>query len=163
MSRRRLVFAHVVIGTLILGSYCAIVLDEEYWPFSPYPMYSSILDDKMYSGMRLYGVTQGEPHREILLRDSDYVRPFHPFVLEAAWEQMHLKENRKERRRALNEALLDSLRRYEELRMAGRHDGPRLKGMRLYRERWQLDAQAENLNRPDHRRLIAEVERRPGE
>ena len=73
MSRRRLVLAHVVIGTLILGSYYAIVFDQEYWPFSPYPMYSYIMDDKMVLGMRLYGVTQGEPHREILLRDSDYV------------------------------------------------------------------------------------------
>jgi hypothetical protein len=163
MSRLRLVLVHVVIGTLILGSYYAIVFDQEYWPFSPYPMYAYIMDDEVVSGMRLYGVTQGEPHREILLRDSDYVRPFHPFALEAAWEEMRRKVSRKEGRRALNEALRDSLRRYEELRMAGRHDGPRLKGMRLYQEQWQLDAQAENLNRPDHRWLVAEVERRPGE
>jgi len=39
----------------------------------------------------------------------------------------------------------------------------RLKGMRLYQEQWQLDAQAENLNRPDNQWLVAEVKRRPGE
>jgi hypothetical protein len=87
-------------------------------------------------------------------------------MLEFAFRKMHTLENRtlenrKERRRTLQEALLDTLRRYEELRAAGRHDGPPLQSVRLYIVRWQLDAQAANLNRPDYRRLIAEVERRP--
>jgi hypothetical protein len=161
ISRRRLVLAHVIIGTLILGSYYALVFDREFWPFSPYPMYSSILDEKTVTGMRLYGVTQEEPHREILLRDPDYVRPFNPHALELAWEGVRVKGG--ESNQALKEALRDSLRRYEELRTAGRHHGPRLEGMRLYQEQWQMDARAENLNRPDHRWLIAEVGRHPDE
>jgi hypothetical protein len=163
ISRRRLVLAHVVIGALILGSYYAIVFDQEFWPFSPYPMYSSILDEKTVTGMRLYGVTQEEPHREILLRDPDYVRPFNPHALELAWEGMRLKGGGEENIQAMKEALRDSLRRYEDLRTAGRHHGPRLRGMRLYQEQWQMDARAENLNRPDHRWLIAEVGRHPDE
>jgi len=161
ISRRRLVLAHVVIGALILGSYYAIVFDQEFWPFSTYPMYSYILDEKTVTGMRLYGVTQEEPHREILLRDPDYVRPFNPHALELAWEGVRSKGG--ENNQALKEALRDSLRRYEELRTGGRHHGPRLEGMRLYQEQWQLDARAENLNRPDHRWLIAEVGRHPDE
>lgn len=161
ISRRRLVLAHVVIGALILGSYYALVFDQEFWPFSPYPMYSSILYEKTVMGMRLYGVTQEEPHREILLRDPDYVRPFNPHALELAWEGVRLKGG--ENNQTLKEALRDSLRRYEDLRTAGRHHGPRLEGMRLYQEQWQMDARAENLNRPDHRWLIAEVGRHPDE
>ncbi len=151
--------AHVVIGTLILGSYLALILDREFWPFSPYPMYSYTVNDKTVTGMRLYGVTQEEPHREIPLRNPDYVRPFSPFALEFAWGRLYLKGDR----RALDEALRDSLRRYEKFRAAGRHDGPPLAGMRLYQEEWRLDPQAENLDQPDHRRLVAEVGRRPGD
>jgi len=58
----------------------------------------------------------------------------------------------------LNEALLDSLKRYEKLRLAGLHDGPPLQGMRLYRTERQLSTQTENADQPDHRELIAEVE-----
>ena len=58
----------------------------------------------------------------------------------------------------MNEALLDTLTRYEQLRLAGRHNGPPLQGLRLYKLGWRRDNRAENVDRPDRQELVAEVE-----
>jgi hypothetical protein len=57
----------------------------------------------------------------------------------------------------LRTALQDCLARYEDLRRSGRHNGPALVGVRLYRLRWRLDRWARNVDRPDSRTLILEV------
>jgi hypothetical protein len=58
----------------------------------------------------------------------------------------------------LNEACHDFLVQYEMLRRAGYHDGPSLRGIRLYQLQWRLDPHAQNVVRPDHRELLAEYE-----
>ena len=54
-------------------------------------------------------------------------------------------------------ALTDILRRYEQRRAAGQHDGPAFQGLRLYCLGWDLEPNAANLDRPRSRMLIAEV------
>jgi len=51
--------------------------------------------------------------------------------------------------RLLNKGLLDSLKRYEKLRRAGRHDGPPLQDLRLYRVKGYPEAGLKNVDRPD--------------
>ncbi len=75
-----------------------------------------------------------------------------------ALRKMESKPNPEKRSQLLNEALLDSMKRYEKLRLAGLHDGPPLQGMRLYQTEQQLNAQTENADQSEHRELIAEVE-----
>jgi hypothetical protein len=53
--------------------------------------------------------------------------------------------------------LQDCLKRYEALRSAGRHHGPPLQGMRLYRVDWKLDPWARNLDSPDQKKLLFEI------
>jgi hypothetical protein len=154
MSRRQLVFAHVVIGILIIGSYFTYAFDREYWPFSPYPMYSFIYDKNVYASVRLYGVTRAE--REVLLRNFDYVQPFSPVALEEALAKTSSKYDSKRGERALDRALRDRLMSYEDLRRAGLHDGPPLQGVRLYEETWQLGTSGGEASR---RQLVAEVKR----
>ncbi len=154
VSKPRVLLLHVVIILLILGHFFDLAFDKEHWPFSQYPMYSRLQSEYSYSGLRLYGVTQEEPHREIPLRSSDYIGPFIPFRLETAMSQISSKEDPE----LLNKALLDTLSRYEKLRLAGRHEGPPLQSVRLYEQQWQLAARAENVDWPDNRKLIAEVE-----
>ena len=55
------------------------------------------------------------------------------------------------------EALRDLLRRYEERRRAGQHDGPPLRGLRLYRLQWQLDLWGRNRDQPNQRDLLFEL------
>jgi hypothetical protein len=55
--------------------------------------------------------------------------------------------------------LRDMLERYERLRSAGAHDGPPLRAVRLYEVEWTLDPHAANLQSPDRKQLLAEVQR----
>jgi hypothetical protein len=119
-------------------------------------MYAKVQQEPSVSEMQLYGVTQEAPHREVpmrnSIRDSAYIEPFDSGRLRAALSRIASTPDPEKRSRLLNEALLDSLKRYEKLRLAGLHDGPPLQSMRLYRTERQLDTQTES------RELIAEVE-----
>ncbi len=166
MSQRRVLLVTVVIALLIIGSLFCVVFDREYWPFSQYPMFSEVKRDYSYSGQRLYGVAQEAPHHEVPLLASSYdesyayMEPFDQIRLSTALGRIKSTRDPERRQKLLEEALLDCLKRYEELRLAGHHDGPPLQGMRLYKSSWQLDARAANVDQPDSRELIAEVEQR---
>ena len=168
MTKFRVFLLSAVSFSLVIGSLFSIVLDEEFWPFSPYPMYAKVQREPSVSELKIYGVTQEAPHREVPVRDSvhdsAYIHPFDQGRLRMALNRMESRRDPDERSRLLNEALLDSLQRYEKLRLAGLHDGPPLQGMRLYLYRTerqlerQRNAQTENADRPDNPELIAEVE-----
>jgi hypothetical protein len=161
MSKLRFLFANGVIGFLIICSLVALAFDAEPWPFSPYPMYSYLTNgtgsDYSYSKPQLYGVTQEEPQREIPLRGY-YIQPFDEGRLIIYFERIDSEADPEKRQRLLNEAVRDFLGQYESLRLAGRHDGPPLQSIRLYQLRWQLDPQAQNVDQPDSRELLAEYE-----
>jgi hypothetical protein len=164
MTKSRVFLLSAVSFLLIIGSLFSIIFDEEFWPFSPYPMYAKVQREPSVSEMQLYGVTQESPHREVPMRnslnDTAYIEPFEPGRLRNALRRIASTPDPEKRSRLLNEALLDSLKRYENLRLAGLHDGPPLQGMRLYRTEQQPNAQTENVDQPDDRELIAEVEQR---
>jgi len=163
MSKFRIVLLSTVSGLLIVGSLFSILFDREYWPFSPYPMFSGVVRE-VSSGptLQLYGVTQEEPHDEILIpmyHDTNYIRPFHQAQFTTALRRMESEHNPKKSSRLLNRGLLDTLKRYEESRLAGYHDGPPLQALRLYRAKGQPDTRIENVDQPDDdRELVAEAE-----
>ena len=164
MSKRRILLVHAVVTLLIAGSLYDIVMDRETWPFSQYPMYSELHGSGL-AQLQLFGVAQEEPHQEIPLNDpsyiepvSEYLRPFDRSRIRWALNWILVKNGNYQRQQTLDDALLDCLKRYETLRRAGRHDGPALEGVRLYRLQWRLDPGARNVDRPDNRTLIAEVE-----
>lgn len=161
MSRQRVWLLQAVIALLVGGSLYHIVADKEHWPFSNYPMYLTVEQWDSSEQLQLFGVVREEPHQEIPLRDIRYLHPFHRSRIHAAftWILIKTEGNPEKRQQMLSEGLRDRLRRYEELRMAGRHDGPPLRGIRLYQSRWRLDARAQNVDRPDERWLLAEVRR----
>ena len=58
----------------------------------------------------------------------------------------------------MNDALLDALSKYESERLAGKHDGPPLQGIRLYEVTWQFDDPAKSVaDPPDQQELVYEV------
>lgn len=154
MSKQRVLLVNAFIVFLVANSLFDIALDEQHWPFAQYDMYSDVERSYSVSKLVLFGVEQEPPYHEIPLRGS-YIQPFDQARLNAAFRRINSKEKREH---LLNEALLDSLTRYEQLRLAGRHNGPPLQGVRLYKMRWRLDNQAENVDRPDRWELVAEVE-----
>lgn len=161
MKKSRVILLSTVSFLLIMGSLLSLILDKEYWPFSPYPMFSGVKGDASYvsTTLQLYGVTQEEPHDEIIIpMEGKYIQPFHGAVFMTALKRMESEHNPKRSSRLLNKGLLDTLERYEKHRLAGDHNGPPLQGLRLYRVKGYRDAGSGYVERPDYRKLIAEAE-----
>jgi hypothetical protein len=154
VTRVRIWLAHAVIGVIAGGGIVAIATDVERWPFSPYGMYSWIRP-ALYSANVVVGVTADTPPREILLLNARYLHPFDRARLRDAFASL-LRGARP--RVAVRRGLHDCLRRYERRRRAGLHDGPALRGMRLYQITWTLLPRASNVERPEGRDLLFEIE-----
>jgi hypothetical protein len=183
MSKWRFLFLNAITIMLICGQLFALAIAGALWPFSNYSMFATLAggtgEDYSLEKAQLYGVMQEEPHQEIALH-YDYIKPFEEDRLSDSFANMQYgdptvdpisiraaigKSNMdgtvspEQRQRLLNEACHDFLVQYEMLRRAGYHDGPPLRGIRLYQLQWQLDPHAQNVVRPDHRELLAEYER----
>jgi hypothetical protein len=150
IGRRGLLFVHGVILFCVGSSLYVIATDQEYWPFSPYPMYSG-LQRGDYKRMQAFGVT--ENGEVALIPETRYLRPFDYTRLPTALKRLHRHPNGLE---LIDNALQDCFDRYEAGRRARVHDGLSLHGIRLYELSWQLDPWARNANQPESKKLIYE-------
>lgn len=154
LERRRELLVYAVIFVITSGSLFDIATQREHWPFSPYRMFSSVKRNHSISLTRLVGVTESIPPREISLLDPQYIQPLSSLGLSTS---LNRKPNDVTYEQYYTEALRHVLDRYEALRIAGAHDGPRLRGIRLYKYHWKLDPWARNADRPDRQELILEI------
>jgi len=154
LGKRREFLVYAVIFVITCGSLFDIVTRREHWPFSPYAMYSSVKRDYYTSKTELFGVTKSDPPGEIPLMEPQYIQPLSRLRLSTALKR---KPGNVTYEKYYTEALRRVLERYETLRIAGAHDGPRLKGIRFYKYHWKLDPRARNADRPDRRELILEI------
>jgi hypothetical protein len=150
MSRSRLLLASLLTVGIAAGSAFDVVRDSEHWPFSQYPMFSTIDRSHEHRTLRLFGVVQGSGE-EMPLTDFEYLYPFDQCRVSTAMGRLNGDTATKGRVPA---ALADVYARYERRRAAGRHGGPPLQSVRLYRLRWELDADARNALHPDARELV---------
>ncbi len=139
-------FILLVVGLQLLD----VVVGGERWPFAPYAMYASEQGSEI-SWYRVYGVTgkgefpldQDQYHSPIggpQLSFAFATRPMHQWVVLPPARTM----------------LAVVARLYEHARVAGEHQGPRLAGLRLYRDTWHLDPTLANKSTPEQHRLIEE-------
>jgi predicted membrane protein len=149
MRPHRLLLIYAVCALVLGGSLISWVRDTEYWPFSPYPMFSVLYPQTRFTTLRLYGVTNERPMSEFPLDRNAYLQPFDNSRLSAALA-IALSENR------VTPALKDCLQRYEALRLSRTHQGPPIQAIRLYRVSWNMDVQANNVDNPDHEELLGE-------
>ena len=154
MSATRLMVACAAISTVVGGSIHDIATDREHWPFSPYPMFSTVEREPRLERLRVVGVTREGLPREIPLLDRPLIEPFDQCRLSTAFARTY---NNPARRHLTEEMLRDLLERYERRRDAGEHQGPPLSSVRLYRMQWALDPNAANVNEPDRRERLSEV------
>jgi hypothetical protein len=152
MSRGRRALLNLVFAGFIAGSVYDIAMDQEHWPFSQYPMFSEVWRSPRFSWLRLFGVRADGT--EFPLEMNRFVAPFDQSRLSKALRQMLREPDAASRVRT---AVEDCLARYEVLRVTGRHEGPPLAALRLYELEWRIDPEAANVDRPDGKRLIAEV------
>jgi hypothetical protein len=148
---------HAVMIVLVAGQALALALDEEKWPFSPYPMYSYMRNPVSYNEFQVWGVTP--EGREFPLVERRHIRPLTSLRLR---EVVSRRVSRLGDREAahdpyLREVVAGAWSRYEARRLETRHDGPPLVGARLYGVRWRLDPWVRNLHRPEERELVLEL------
>ena len=155
MSRRRRLFVYAIIAIILGGSLFDIVAGREDWPFSPYAMYANAEEARALSQLRLFGGLRDEPDKEIPLLDFSYIQPFDQARLSTVLE---LIEYGRDQEGALAGAVKDCLKRYEIGRQSARHHGPPLRCLKLYRAWWNLNSLAKNVDQPDRRELVVEVE-----
>ena len=152
MTRKRQMFAHALIAGVILGSAYDIATRQEHWPFSDYPMFSAIHRATVLEWPRLFGVTADGS--EIALVSHEYLWPLDQSRLPIGLRHIYAIERNPKR---LHAALEDCLERYERRRIAGQHDGPALRGIRLYVVAWDIEPYARNIDQPRSRQLIGEA------
>jgi glycosyltransferase involved in cell wall biosynthesis len=157
ISIRRVVLVHCLVVTIVGASLYDIRTGREHWPVSPYPMFSEVERIPALDAIRLFGVTDEPTPREIPLNDSNLIAPFDQARLSNA---LRLTYNDLSRRTLVTDMLSDCLFRYERRRISGEHDGPALQAVRLYNLHWTLDPRAANVDTPDSRRLLTQVDRR---
>ena len=156
LGKRREFLVYAVIFIIIGGSLFDVITQREHWPFSPYSMFSSVRREYSLSWLKLFGLTDIDSSREIPLTNPQYIQPLDDINIQMAMS-MKKKPDNVSYESYVEEALRHILTRYEVLRIAGDHDGPELRGIRLYRYQWKLDPLTHGVERPDLRELILEV------
>jgi hypothetical protein len=117
-------------------------------------MFSGVHRERRLTVLRVFGVVGEAPGREVPMLNGPGIRPFDQSRLSHALARLQrMPDGHARTLRALG----DLERRYEAARLAGGHGGPRLQALRLYELTWALHPRALNLDRPDRRRLLAEL------
>ena len=151
-GRRALVYS--VIALVVLPHLYDIARQQEHWPFSNYPMWARLSKDWHVTAAAPVGITDDPARPEVELSDPAYFAPMPLHFQRLTFGALKKPSPRREK------VLGDYLRRYEQLRTAGRHDGPPIVGIRLYERYWDMDRYATNARRPDRTTLLYEY--RPG-
>jgi hypothetical protein len=150
MSRRRIAVFTAVFIFIVGPSLCDSVRDTEHWPWSCYPMYSEMETGTKFNDMRLYGVLKRDRQTEFsLFTDERYLQPFDQSRLAEILAVVYKRPD-------IDLALKNCLDRYEAMRRAGRHNGPELAGIRVYRVYWTLDPDGKTIEHPDSKVLLGE-------
>lgn len=152
MSTLRLLVAHGMILTLLAGGLRDIATGREHWPFSPYAMFADVDLSRTASKLVLVGIDGGS--LEVPRAGVWAAHPLSAGRVGVALE-LELAEPRGAQRVAVIVAQL--LARYEQMRLQGRHAGPRLASLRLYRLEWDLDTAVDRARPADRRTLITEA------
>jgi hypothetical protein len=148
MKPWRMWLVYGVVGVIVLGHVYEIVRQQEHWPFTNYEMWAKVTRDWHVSEIVPVGVSDEPEPREVDLRNPAY---FAPMPL----HYQRLNFRRAASREKLRDRMIeDYLRRYEFLRSHGKHNGPPLKGLRLYEWYWLMDRSASNAQAPDRRTLL---------
>ena len=138
---------------LMFGAGYDMYTRREHWPFSTYPMFGRIRREAEVLHHALLAIP-GDGSAAFPLYKSSQIHPFHWYRHRRAFKTMLQEPGGEE---AARRGLADCLRRYERARLEGRHDGPPLRAIRLYRVQWMLDPDAPDLVGHEERTFVAEA------
>lgn len=172
MTASRVWLVHAMLFVLVAGHLVEVVMQREHWPFSHYPMWSLPAEGWEVNREMLRGVTDEPTPREVPLVPAEHLYPVpYPTVvvqmqqaarsvaemgkaeaeadrLRAAGKPADAPLATAARKRTEAERIVGGLREhYANRRAAGKHAGPPLKEIRLYRVTWKMDADASAASR----------------
>jgi hypothetical protein len=129
---------------LILGHAFDVFTKGEHWPVSSYPMYAELMTERSFRLIRLVGVTDNQPPREV------------PF--DSAWLRKSLSQivRRPDARKRLRRAVIDYAA------AAGwerRREGGPFVAYRVYDQTWDLRPERDPDRPPDRNSLLFELRR----
>lgn len=140
-----------ILGFLVFPGAVAIVFHADFYPYSDYPMYSSVVHRTDRDVVLAYGVPVDETQAEMQLASHKYIEPFQQGRLRRVIYRLAQEEFTDLERDAFLQFMYE---RYEARRLAGVHQGPPLREIRVYAVRWELDATASNRNHPTEQTLL---------
>jgi hypothetical protein len=145
-----MVLVGIVGGHLI----CLVSDPEERWPFSRYAMYSEARHPDQAELYVLVGVDAADPSREIDLCNAwQYIRPHYRGTLHRSFKTFARDPDSAR----LVAAAADCMRRYEQRRVDGLHDGPALSAARVYLYTWRYASVDPISRQPTDRKFLAEA------
>jgi hypothetical protein len=147
-GRRAMVYC--VIAAILVPHLYDIARQQEHWPYSNYPMWARLSKDWHVMAVAPVGLTEDPARPEVELSDPAYFAPVPLHFQRLTFGPLKKSSARRDK------VLGDYLRRYEDLRRAGKHDGPPLVGIRLYERYWDMDKRASNAATPDRTTLVYE-------
>ncbi len=150
--RRKILVASLFALILIPHAIVLVSQKWEAWPFLRYPIFPDAKRDRVVRYYRAEGILPNGG--EFPLTRSEYTAPLDPSRLHAMVSVLNRDLPSPEQ---YHRAAADMLKRYESLRLKGRHDGPAINGLRIYRVIWDLDSRAANVDAPTSKTLIAEA------
>jgi hypothetical protein len=149
---RRVLVNAVLVGVLF-GAAFEVVTGGEHWPFSSYPMFSRVRQEARVDHLAFVAVpADGSP--AFALYEHEQIHPYRWYRQRQAFKRL-LDGSGGEP--SVRVGLADLLRRYELGRREGRHGGPPLEAIRLYRVDYDIDPGAPDLLVREDRRFVTEV------
>lgn len=150
MKPWRVWLVYGVLALLVLPHLHEIARQQEHWPYSNYPMWARVSRDWHISNVVPVGLSDENPPVEEKLTDPNYLAPLPLYYQRLVFQKAA-------RRPAMrDEVLRDYLATYEQRRVAQKHFGPPMKGVRLYEWYWTMRPDAANAESPDRKTLLYE-------
>lgn len=162
MQRSRVVLVFVLLAGLLAGHGYCVLVNQEFWPLSQYPMYSK-RHWNMWTDELMVGVVGDDSGSEVEISEFAFDRPIS--VRMSIQKVNREMQNDPGKREQMRDILLGLGKKYEDQRGGNRPENyQEIDAIRLYLVTWQISEEDGEHRAREHRReIIMEVDLETGE
>lgn len=141
MSKPRILMVLILLFGLLGSHAVCVIANDEYWPFSNYPMYSKRYWES-WTDVYLVGTLRDDPTQEVPVSYFDFARPISVKV--SLQHMANAMEDDPGKADELREAMLGLGQIYLEKYAGNEEDHPAIRTLRLYTVTWQIIEEKEH-------------------